>query len=158
MKHYQNIIIRHTILIIFLLLLNEGGFSQIKVKVGDTLMIGPVEVTPPGGCSPGEITYTHHIGADFYINIPYDIYQHGPTSRIGNLMFAPQKIGFQCDTFFVTEKGAWNRTYPCGPDTHDTFMICAEGYFTSKFSSIYSCFKFNKCHFYQPRNYFKIKF
>jgi hypothetical protein len=95
--------------------------------VGDTLTIRPVEVTAPGGCSPGSVTYTHNVGTDFYINIPYYIYQRGPTPTIGDLMFAPQKIGLQCDTFYVTEKGAWNRTYPCGPDTHDTFMICAEG-------------------------------
>ena len=104
-------------------ILGQTGFSQVKVIVGNTLNFGPVEVTPPGGCSPAEITYTHHMGMDFYISIPHDIYQHGPTPTVGNLIFAPERIGIQCDTFYVTERGAWNRSYPCGPDTHDTFMV-----------------------------------
>ena len=104
----------------FFLLENKRAFSQMdSVYVGDTVISRSIDgPQPPQTCVFGSMSFTHHIGSDFYVLSDY-VYGHPITwGPFGNIMFAPQKIGLQRDTFFVAVGWAFNRSTDCGPEWH----------------------------------------
>lgn len=91
---------------------NEKALSQVvNVLIGDTVIIENIGVYPPKQtCNAWISGNSHKSGTDFFIPPHSDLIIPAPLS--GTVMFAPQKIGIQIDTFYFY--ASWTVPSECG--------------------------------------------